>query len=647
MMDCRRCLLAVSGGLLLALLSGCPGPSSESESGSTTGNATDAKGATVFPGIEPFTPPSLAELDAMAEWESQPVIDSMQAFRELKAKEPELVTVAEALKLQNKSDEDNKKILSALGRPAADDKDVNFDAEFKRHMKGDINSTNPILFSSTSDLDVNGLTGIGFFNFNWKLEPFAPAETVVSWQSSKNKLYDKVVIRDDLVWSDGKPITAYDVAFSFQTIMNPEVPVPAVRTGTDKIRWVEAYDDHTFVIFHKEALATNVWNCNYPIIPKHIYEKSLKDDLTLTNSDYHQKFEQNPVCGGPFKVTKRVKGQEIILERRDDWYMQDGKQVRAKPNYRQVRFRIIDDMNTALLAVKDGQLEEMELQPRQWIEQTNDDAFYSRNTKARGVQWVYFYFGWNMRTPYFSDLKVREAMSYAVNYEQILGKLNYGLYEQATGEFPQGNWAAPKVPRAPYKQDLAKSEKLLAEAGWVDTDGDGIRDKTISGQKVKFEFGVMCANEQSRIDICTSLAESLSRLGISCNVQPTEFTVLQQRAQEHQFQAMLGGWGTGTDPSTTENLWKTGETRNYTGYSNAKVDELFGKGLREFDQEKRADIYREIDDILWADQPYTWLYYRSAFFGFNKSLRGYMFSPRGPFHYSPGFDSFWSAKSAP
>jgi peptide/nickel transport system substrate-binding protein len=618
-------------------LAGCP-----SGAGSKALNSSGVAADEAHPGVEAFDPPELASLDADAKWEDRPVLDSMAIFRKYKASQPQTTTVEEALKLRNNSTGDNQKILNALGRPPADDKQVNYDAEIRRRLNGDINSTNPLLMSSTSDNDVNSLTGLGFFSFDWDLKPFAPAEYVVSWQTSADQLYDKVVIRDDLYWSDGTPITAHDVEFSFFTIMNPEIPIPAVRTGMDQVKWVKAYDDHTFVIFHKQSLATNVWNCNFPVIPKHIYEQSIQEDTTLTDSDYHQKYELNPVCGGPFKIVKRVKGQEILLERREDWFLQNGKQVRPRPNFKQIRFRVIEDPNTARLALNEGQLDEMELQAQQWVQQTNDDAFYARNTKVRGVQWLYFYFGWNMKTPYFSDLKVRQAMSYAVNYEQILDKLCYGLYEQATGEFCEGNWAAPVKPRTPYKQDLAKAEQLLTEAGWVDTDGDGIRDKTINGQKVSFDFGMMCANDPSRVDICSSLAESLGRLGIVCHVQPTEFTVMQQRAGDHQFQGMFGGWGSGTDPFTIENIWKTGESRNYTQFSNAEVDELFIKAMKEFDQEKRAEYYRRIDEILWEQQPYTWLYFRSAFYGFNKNLRGYMFSPRGPFHYSPGFDSVWS-----
>jgi peptide/nickel transport system substrate-binding protein len=330
------------------------------------------------------------------------------------------------------------------------------------------------------------------------------------------------------------------------------------------------------------------------------------------------------------------------LERREDWYMHEGVQVRPKPHFKTIRYRVIEDSNTALLALKNGDVEDMEFQPEQWVEQTSDSDFYRLNTKARGTQWVYYYFGWNCNIPLFEDARVRRAMSYCVDYDHILETLCYGLYPPCTSEYHKDSWMGPEKPRVPFKQDFDKAEALLEEAGWVDNDGDGVREKMINGKKVKFEFTIMCFNQQLRVDICTSLKDSLDRIGIVCRVRPTEFTVMQEKARAHEFQAMFGGWGTGTDPFSTENLWKTGEGRNYGEYSNTRVDELFIKAKYELEQDKRAVSYREIDDILWEEQPYTWLYYRSAFYGFNKKLRGYAFSPRGPFNYGPGFDSIWA-----
>ncbi len=106
----------------------------------------------------------------------------------------------------------------------------------------------------------------------------------------------------------------------------------------------------------------------------------------------------------------------------------------------------------------------------------------------------------------------------------------------------------------------------------------------------------------------------------------------------------MGGWSAGADPYTNQNIFGTDEERNSGGYSNQKVDALFAQGMTEFYREKRADIYREIHEILYEDQPYTWLFCLNSFYGFNKRLRGYHFSPRGPYSYGPGAMSIWAAK---
>jgi peptide/nickel transport system substrate-binding protein len=606
--------------------------------------AQEAKKGATDTLVEPFTPPTLEELNAKAKWEKQPVLDAIELLRAKQAKEKPLATVAETLKLQNTSADNNAKILNALGRLPANDNEVDWEATFNRHLSMDIKSSNGILGSSAAEFEVTGLMGLSLFAFDWNFFPFAAAEHVVSWDSSADHLYEKVVIRDDLTWSDGEPITAHDVAFSFQTIMNPKVPVPAVRSGTDKLRWVQAYDDHTVVFFHKEALATNVWNVNFPVIPKHIYENSLKEDPTLIDSPHHVKQEASPVSGGPYKLVKRTRGQEIILERREDYYMFKGKQVRKKPYFKTIRFNIIEDRNTALLALKKGDLDEMILMPEDWKSKTIDANFYAKNTKATGIEWTSFHFLWNLKTPFFSDVRVRQAMSYAYDYDEMYNTLNLGLYERSNGIYHKTAWMYPKPAPKFYSQDLDKAEELLDAAGWEDSDGDGIRDKVIDGKRVKFEFTMLCPNIPDRLKYGTLMKECLSKIGVICNVKPMEFVALHDKLMSHDIQAAFGGWGTGADPDTSDNIWGTGEGRNYGSYSNPEIDKLYAQGRKEFDRKKQAVIYGKIHTTLYQDQPYTWLYFRNSFYGFNKELRGYMFSPRDPYGYAPGINSIWKAK---
>ena len=101
------------------------------------------------------------------------------------------------------------------------------------------------------------------------------------------------------------------------------------------------------------------------------------------------------------------------------------------------------------------------------------------------------------------------------------------------------------------------------------------------------------------------------------------------------------GWSTGADPSLTKNIFGTGEARNYGSYSNPEVDRLYDEAMLEFDREKQAEIYGEIHNLIYADQPYLFLYNKHSLYAFNKQLRGYRFSPRGPFHYDPGIRSIW------
>lgn len=658
-MKMQRCARSLFIILSLSIYSGCKNepatvdskkPASGEATTKTTPDSTstkekpkaDSEGPFVLGDlVKKFDPPPLEELEKKVEWVPMPVVDSLELLRKKQADEKPLVDIAEALKLKNDSNEANAKILSALGRLPADDKQVNWDAMISRHAYGDVKSTNPILSSSVVESDVNGLTSFGLFSFDWNLNPFASKDAVASWHASKDKMYDKVVLRDDLTWSDGHPITAHDVAFSFLVIMSSKVPVFAQRSGTDKIKWVHAYDDRTLVFFHKDPLATNVWNVNFSIIPKHVYEHSIAKDPSLRDSPEHVKLEDNPICGGSYTITKRIRGQELVLERRESSYMHNGKQVRDKPYFKTIRFLIRSEPAVTLISLKGGDLDEIILNPDQYLKQTVDDEFYKRNTKAKGTEWTEFHFLWNTKSPLFSDKRVRKALAYAFDHEELLSKLRYGLDEPCTGIFhPTSKWY-PKGKIKPFQRDVKKAEQLLEDADWVDHDGDGIRDKMIDGKKVNFEFSVLVTPKQDRVDICNLLRQNLDEIGIVCTIQSLEFPVLIEKMEQKKFQAAFGGWGAGADPDTSDNIWGTGKERNYGNYSNPEVDRLFAQGRAEFDDEKRPEYYQKIQELIFDDQPYMWLFYQNSYYAFNKELRGYMFSPRGPYHYGPGFSSIW------
>ncbi|HEY2761580.1 MAG TPA: ABC transporter substrate-binding protein, partial [Pirellulales bacterium] len=334
---------------------------------------------------EPFTPPaSVAELDQKTEWEDRPVQSALKLFAEESAKTKPLVSLPEALRMKNDSMEANKKILSAFSRLPEGDQQPNWDASVTRCIIGDVNSLNPILVFSEIEFQVAAMYVFEPIAFDWNMIPFADSQYIERWQQSKDHMCDKLTLRRDCLWSDGKPITAEDIEYSYRMIENPKIPVLAVKTTADKLRDVKAYDDYTVVFYHREPLVTNQWDLDLPIIPKHVYEPlySQLDKISfeeLQQRPEYQDLELHPISAGPYDCVSRTRNQELVFRRREKWFMQNGKQVRDKPYFKEVRFRIVEDPNTALLALKlggdDGGLDEYEIKQEQWATQTSGPDF--------------------------------------------------------------------------------------------------------------------------------------------------------------------------------------------------------------------------------------------------------------------------------
>ncbi|MFM7161447.1 MAG: ABC transporter substrate-binding protein, partial [Planctomycetaceae bacterium] len=498
-------------------------PAMEKPADSTAASKTPAPPVESEEPSEPFVAPALADLEARANWIDNPVEDLLAVRRKAEAGQPTPLPAADAVALKNTTRETNAQILGTLGRVAQSNDEIDYEAVLNRHIKADVKSTNPLLSSSVYETDVHALITAGTLTFDRDLRRVGDPDVIVSWQTSSDRLADKLVLRDDLTWSDGQPVTAHDLEFAFGVVMDSRVNVPAVRSSLSRLAGVKAYDDRTVVFFHKDALATNIWSISVPLLPKHIYEKTLAEDPTMEQSAAHVELENNPVVSGPYRLVSRQRGNELLFERREEWYMHNGKQVRDKPHFKTVRLRVITEPAVALLALKKGDVDDLEMTAEQWMQQSNDDEFYELNTKASGVEWTTFMFNWNMETPYFQDARVRRAMGLAFDHKELFETINFGLFDRATGPYHATSWMAPKPGPQPLEQNLDQAEELLDAAGWVDSDGDGIRDREVNGKRIPFEFNIVCTNAPERIRICTLLKGALEQIGVICNVRPLEF----------------------------------------------------------------------------------------------------------------------------
>jgi len=628
---------------ILAPLAGCTGGSSDYSEEEIQAKIVEFD---YEKGVQGFEPPSLEELEANNTWTDKPVIDLLDKLKKGLANYTPPMPPAEAVNLKSENDEQITEILESVKVMPKSEDEVDWEGTWVHHVAGDINSLNPLTMSSTSDFDVAALTGVGSITSDIDLNAVGNGTFIKTWQVNEDNTVHKFVIRDDLTWSDGEPITAYDWEFTFKLVKHPDMVayMPAISSGMETVLYLKAYDEHTFCIFHEKSTAVNEWKDEFPVIPKHIYYESIAMDPSMVDSDIHLELENKPVVGGPYEVLSRTRGKNVILQRREGFYMHDGKQVRDKPFFKNIRMEVITDTNTALLALSSGKIDEMEIPAPKWNTDANTPEFFAKNVRVKATEWTEYHITWNCESEFFKDAKVRRAMSYGIDYKELLDRVLDGLFEQANGPFHPSSWMSPKPPLPMFMYDLDKARKLLDEAGWVDSDADGIRDKMINGKKVPFHFTLMRGQTPTSEKVARVVETSLNKLGIKVEERATEFTVLQQKAQDHTFDAMLGGWGSGTDPFYTKNIFGTDQTRNYGQYSNKKIDELYEEGMVELDREKRAKIYQEMAKIFYEDQPYTWLFYLSSLYGFNKDMRGYEFSARGPFHYSPGMESVWKVK---
>jgi hypothetical protein len=171
--------------------------------------------------IEPFQPPTLAELDKDKKWIARPTIDPDERFQKMVEALPKPFPLDEARKLRNTDLKTNQEIISGFLRLPDDKLQANYSESLSRHLRADVKSTNPVMQNTVQEFDMVGLIGVTLVNFDWNLEPFPDAQFIKSWDSSEDGLCERVVMRDDITWSDGRKFTAYDVAYSFRIILCP------------------------------------------------------------------------------------------------------------------------------------------------------------------------------------------------------------------------------------------------------------------------------------------------------------------------------------------------------------------------------------------------------------------------------------------
>jgi peptide/nickel transport system substrate-binding protein len=417
-----------------------------------------------------------------------------------------------------------------------------------------------------------------------------------SWEISKDHLTYTFHLKKNIQWQDGFPFTARDVRYSFDRIRDPKVDAAHLRNYYQDIEKLDVLDDYTVRFHYRIPYFRALEFCGgIPLVPAHLFKPS--DDFNSHPIGRH------PVGTGPYQLLEWKTGEEIVLVKNERYWGQ-------KPHLKRIVFKIITDSTVALQVLKQGALDLMSLRPIQWMKQTNNERFQESYAKLKYYLPSYNYIGWNLRRPLFSDRLVRRAMTMLVPRQTILDKILFGLGVVVSGPFyVNGPDYVHSIEPLPYDPEAAV--KLLKAAGWEDHDGDGILDK--DGTPFSFEF-LITAGSKFAEQLATILQENLKDIGIRMEIIKLEWAVFIQRIQGHDFDACTLGWSLGweSDPYQVWHSSQADKGSNFIGFKNAEADRIIEEARKEFDPDKRHQMYHRLHEIIHEEQPYTFLFTMEA-----------------------------------
>jgi peptide/nickel transport system substrate-binding protein len=500
-------------------------------------------------------------------------------------------------------------------------------------------SQEPTVFNPLkSTLEVDRGAQFAIFDSLWRIDENATLvpnlateiPTIENGGISEDGLTYTFKLRDDAAWHDGEPFTAADVVFSHDSILNPDF-VPGTRVGHDQIAEISAPDDYTVTMTLKEPYAPFliVWADTY-LVPEHL----LKDVEDLNTAEFNS---TAPVGTGPFVFTERVAGDHITLQ--------------ANPNYHgpgpyldTLIFKYVPDLTVLFTQFKTGEVDVTGIQGI-----TADNVEEARTLEGKVihedptgfVEFIYM----NHGKPIFQDKAVREALYAAMDKDNIINAVYYGIHTPTQSYLSNKSWAY-NGELAPHVFDVALANQILDEAGWV-AGADGIREK--DGVKLSFSNSTTAGNKV-REQAQQYLQQTWREAGVDMQINNMPAAVIWgDYFNKSEYDSVMVGWNHTPDPDAISRFHSKyipaqgGGGQNTPQYKNPELDALLEKGVRELDQEKRAVIYKEVQRILRDDLAYLPIFQYVMPEGTKAGLENYKQSPFVQSNMWNVFEWYWNA----
>jgi peptide/nickel transport system substrate-binding protein len=487
----------------------------------------------------------------------------------------------------------------------------------RRRLTGEPATLNAVLQSSTPEAEVLQYVTRNLLDFDagMRLGP-GLAER---WEASADGLEYTLTLRADAVWEDGRPITARDAAFTIGRIVDPKVPSPVFKPLFEELEAVEALDERTLRVRFRSPYAFREMAFAIPVVSERLYRG--KDFVRAREN-------RAPLSSGPYRVASWDAQQAIVLERNPRYPGTPG-------HFDRIVFRILPDDTTAYRLLTAGELDEDQLSPTLKDRAIKDGAFHGCCRLVEFYNLDYSYVALNNRSPFFADPRVRRAMTMLLDRASIVRELYKG-----SSRIVSGPWA-PDSPAydaslAALPFDPPAAARLLSDAGWRDTNGDGTRDK--DGKEFAFDLMVSQGSEVGR-QIDEMLASELAKVGVTARVRTLEWGAFVERVDAGDFTAASLAWSA-VDPNPDPYYyWHSSQCApkglNDGCYRNPEADRLMEQARLETDPGSRVALYHRLHRIFRDDAPAIFVVNPSQKYAFASGIRGVTPSPLS-FFFWPG-----------
>ncbi|MDE0643635.1 MAG: ABC transporter substrate-binding protein [bacterium] len=492
------------------------------------------------------------------------------------------------------------------------------------------------LANDTGSTELLGHLFEGLTEISWLTNQVEPglAET---WEHSDDGLTWTFHLRTDVTWHDGEPFTAQDVDFTFNRIIyNDDIPAGERSVFTfrhfdeESGMWqesrmtVKALDSHTVEFVLPAPFAPFLRSMGTPIYPMHILEANVEDGSFSSTWDIDT--DPAEVIGtGPFFIEEYQPGERIVLKRNPNYWMKD-EAGNSLPYLDQIVHLIVPDLESELAGFLSEESDVHYVSGEEFAQleplQERQNFTIHRRGPNFGSSFLVFNInpGTNPDTgdPYvtperlewFGNKQFRQAVAHSIDKGTIVDQIQHGLaYEQWSSISPAaGDFHNPDVRQ--YEYDIAKANQILDSIGWIDTDGDGIREDG-DGNEIEFDLVTNTGNSV-RERITTLIQQGMEEIGLGVNYRPIEFSDLVARlTNSYDWEAIVIGLSGGTDPyggidvwhsSGGLHMWHPKQSQPATEWE-AEIDELYIEASRELDHQTRVDHYHRAQEIIAENVP--------------------------------------------